>query len=491
MLCSKEENDDLTVLFAIYFDPYAALVSAAELHAILMEEIVSPIPRYFTNITVDSNSVEIREINAHRIDDLPGGTPSAPLGVIDVTTNEVHTPPSSPQYHCAPLRLPYCQSMGYNVTTYPNYLDHGTIEEVQSDVIAFRELVDAECFRQAFDFVCRLLQPPCIDRPPIDPVPQPICREYCQAFWQGCGDRVPLRFRKFLDCERFPESNGVQSCQHTPGCVSDLQGKALSSRLCDGFADCPDLTDEMTCNFCPPGSLYCGRGRHCIPKSARCDGKIDCPFDGSDEKDCLSITPMVSYLTNPDPLLPHRSKFFSEGFAIFTEKGSTGKLCAEGMEKGSFVRKTVAESLCKALGYERVAFSKITNDTENMNNYVRVLDPKAAEISFVRTPCHTKEALYVSCDKLECGIQTSSSGPNTLSKMAMPGDWPWHVALFKADTHVCDGTLVSPDWVLTTDACFQGQSKAIWMAVLGSVRLSSTSPWTQRRRIVSTKQPLV
>lgn len=166
------------------------------------------------------------------------------------------------------------------------------------------------------------------------------------------------------------------------------------------------------------------------------------PLDLSNVLFSVAITPMVSYLTNPEPILPHRSKYFSEGFAIFTEKGSTGKLCAEGMEKGTFVRKTVAESLCKALGYERVAFSRITNDTESMNNYVRVLDPKAAEISFVRTQCYSKEALYVSCDSLECGIQSASLGPNALSKMAMAGDWPWHVALFRAETHVCDGTLV-------------------------------------------------
>lgn len=157
---------------------------------------------------------------------------------------------------------------------------------------------------------------------------------------------------------------------------------------------------------------------------------------------------MVSYLTNPEPLLPHRSKFFSEGFAVFTEKGNTGKLCAEGMSKDTFIRKTIAESLCKALGYERVAFSRITNDTETMNNYVRVLDPKAAEISFVRTPCHSREALYVSCENLECGIQSAASNANSLSKMAMPGDWPWHVALFRAETHVCDGTLVRKDFDL-------------------------------------------
>lgn len=68
--------------------------------------------------------------------------------------------------------------------------------------------------------------------------------------------------------------------------------------------------------------------------------------------------------------------------------------------------------------------------------------------------------------------------------MASPGDWPWHVALFKSDTHVCDGTLISAEWVLTTESCFQGQQKATWQAVLGIVRLSSNPPWLQKRRIV-------
>lgn len=68
--------------------------------------------------------------------------------------------------------------------------------------------------------------------------------------------------------------------------------------------------------------------------------------------------------------------------------------------------------------------------------------------------------------------------------MAAPGDWPWHVALFRDDTHVCDGTLVSSSWVLTTESCFQGQPKATWIAVFGSIRLNAQAPWTQRRRII-------
>jgi Trypsin len=58
-------------------------------------------------------------------------------------------------------------------------------------------------------------------------------------------------------------------------------------------------------------------------------------------------------------------------------------------------------------------------------------------------------------------------------------------ATFRKDTHVCDGTLVSSHWVLTTASCFQGQAKATWTAVFGNVRIGVTTPWTQKRRIVS------
>lgn len=73
---------------------------------------------------------------------------------------------------------------------------------------------------------------------------------------------------------------------------------------------------------------------------------------------------------------------------------------------------------------------------------------------------------------------------DNLAKMSNYGDWPWHVALFKEEVHLCDGTLVSPDWVITTQSCFQGQPKAEWIARFGTVRLSSTSPWQQERRVI-------
>ncbi|KAG4075762.1 hypothetical protein HA402_003588 [Bradysia odoriphaga] len=482
-LDGSDGGHDLIVHFNLHFDPYRGLVSAGDLVAIFLDEFNSKNSKYFANITLDPASLQINEVSNQQ-GDVPV-TAAAPLGGDEVIHEIIEF--KAPLRRCEPLRLPYCKSIGYNVTTYPNMLGHNSVEEVVADVIAFRELVDGECFRQAFDFVCRLMQPPCMEQPPLEPEPGKICREYCQAFRQGCGNRLPEKFKKYFDCERFPESTGSQSCHHRPGCAAELQQNGVSGRLCDGIPDCPDLSDEATCSYCPPNALYCGRGRACVAKSARCDGVMDCP-DGADEKDCLSIAPMVSAITNPYPLTPHRPRFYSEGFAVFSEKGGTGKLCAEGLDsnKESTIRRTVAESLCKALGYENVLFSEVRNDSEPDTNYVRVLDPRAQEISFVRTACYKKQALFVSCDKLECGVQSvlSPKHLNSLPKMASPGDWPWHVALFRDETHVCDGTLVSNDWVLTTNSCFQGQPKATWIAVFGAVRLNSFAPWTQRRRIV-------
>lgn len=81
-----------------------------------------------------------------------------------------------------------------------------------------------------------------------------------------------------------------------------------------------------------------------------------------------------------------------------------------------------------------------------------------------------------------------TSSAISLPKLAATGDWPWFVTLYRDETHVCDGTLVSDTWVLTTESCFQGQPKATWIAALGNIRLNSDTPWMQRRRIVGAFQ---
>jgi Fz domain/Low-density lipoprotein receptor domain class A len=359
-------NKDLIVHFLLNFDAKSdeLFTGVEDLRTLFVAEFQSSSAtspngaKYFKNLKMDLNDFQLKEINFGRFEDIFATSSASHVdsygNLHDINLSEEVNifPPRT----CEPVKLKFCRSVGYNLTTYPNLLGHHSREEIEKDLIAFREVVDSECFLQSYDFLCHLLQPPCelsldMKHNEIRVKPRFLCRDYCQAFADGCLSRIPKRFKAYFDCERYPEQTSMQSCRHRPACVAELKSIGQGMRICDGIGDCPNLEDELSCSYCPSNSLFCGRGRSCVNREMRCDGKFDC-LDGSDEKDCLSISPLVSSLIFPKPLVPHRPQFFHEGFAVFSEKGQTGKLCAEGMESNEFVRSTVAESLCKALGYE-------------------------------------------------------------------------------------------------------------------------------------------
>lgn len=80
----------------------------------------------------------------------------------------------------------------------------------------YRELVDAECYRLAYDFVCQVLQPACVANQPEDLLQLP-CRSFCREFWNGCGSRLPDKIKRLLDCSNFPEYADQGGCRAKPG----------------------------------------------------------------------------------------------------------------------------------------------------------------------------------------------------------------------------------------------------------------------------------
>ena len=101
-----------------------------------------------------------------------------------------------------------------------------------------------------------------------------------------------------------------------------------------------------------------------------------------------------------------------------------------------------------------------------------------------------REVVHIKCNQLECGRRPAFVNRDSLARRldkpssALHGDWPWHVALYKNGQHVCDGTLIQDQWIMTTSACFQGQEKSKWIARFASIRLGSRAPWEQKQRIV-------
>ncbi|XP_050310358.1 atrial natriuretic peptide-converting enzyme-like [Anthonomus grandis grandis] len=475
------EDKDLIIHFDIRIDPNYVQTASEDLEAIIAKEITLEGSILFKNLTVDLGSLEVQPSDA-----LPQmmTTSTYPTTIFSdaVVTYPTYTPRS-----CAPLALKYCSSLGYNVTTYPNVFGHKSLKEVRDNVISFRELVDAECYRHAYEFVCQLLQPGCIRDNGEDRMVLP-CRSFCRDFMGGCGERLNDKVRSLIDCSKFPEFSSGERCYSKPGCVDDLKSKAHSPRICDGTIDCTDLSDEKSCTYCSPNQIHCGIGRTCIRKAQQCDGREDCP-DGSDERACLTLLPAQEETV--EQVSPHEVMYHPEGFVTFKEKGEGGKLCTENLNKTlsenktEDVLRTVAVSLCKSLTYQDMQSYQVIKDPHPNTSYVRIKDPFADDITFLKSKCPSKQVLKVSCDQLECGIQsTHSKTTRMLQKMASHGDWPWHVALFKNDVHLCDGILLSSHWLATSTSCFQGQPRAEWTARFGVVRLSSDSPWEQERRII-------
>ena len=173
-------------------------------------------------------------------------------------------------------------------------------------------------------------------------------------------------------------------------------------------------------------------------------------------------------------------QYYKSGYLVYQEGGAAGKVCADHMNKtvpktevGKVLNK-LGVSMCNMLEYRDLINIEIVVDEEGKNaevepdiRYVDMVGPMSDEKSFIDVPCASKEVVKIECESLECGrrpahVKTESlarkyiNDPYSRWTSALHGDWPWHVALYKNGQHVCDGSLMSERWIVTTASCFQG-----------------------------------
>ncbi|KAG6449549.1 hypothetical protein O3G_MSEX006112 [Manduca sexta] len=493
---AEEWKDGIRVHFEVSFEPIFTAVSTAEVIEVLAKDLTTP-SGSFNNYNVYPDTLHIEEnsdISSLELKEAET-TPAEPP-----TTELILTEVEEEIRECVPVSLSLCAHLPYNATSYPNLVGHTSKDALMRDLVAFRELLDAECSRLAQDFVCQMLQPRCHENRLIRP-----CRAYCRSFHAGCGARLPERLRPHFDCARFPDFFGRGSCATEPDCHAGLQRLALSRRACDGIPDCADAADERECAHCTAvgrDALRCALTAKCLPAHMRCDGSHDCP-DGSDEAGCLWISRSLASWRRENSETTLGAVRSRAGYAMWAERGKYGKICATPYEKDKRALLSVATSLCRALTFKSALIAEVIPDGEELDDmgyqnktekkqmpeYVEIVDPFAPEISFLKSECPERKVIRVICDQMDCGIASArgsraSNGVEGLPRSARPGDWPWHAALLRSNVHACDATLIHPSWLITTASCFQGQPKAEWTARFGSVRIQSTTPWQQERRIV-------
>ncbi|KAM4618113.1 ovochymase-2-like [Discoglossus pictus] len=93
-------------------------------------------------------------------------------------------------------------------------------------------------------------------------------------------------------------------------------------------------------------------------------------------------------------------------------------------------------------------------------------------------------------EKMEKTCGASPTPPRFISRSlaqeeeAIPYSWPWHVSLQFGSTHMCDGALISEDWVLTSASCMFDRSefRDLWLVVAGIHDLTG-SEYVQKRSV--------
>lgn len=114
--------------------------------------------------------------------------------------------PRDPNARCEEIKLSMCRGIGYNLTSFPNEMNHDTQEEAGLEANQFFPLVEMKCSADLKFFLCSLYMPICIED---YHKPLPVCRSVCERARSGCApimQQYSFQWPEKMSCERFPVS---------------------------------------------------------------------------------------------------------------------------------------------------------------------------------------------------------------------------------------------------------------------------------------------
>lgn len=154
--------------------------------------------------------------------DVGGGVGGSSLGVSPAPAVGLPAMPRDPGSRCEEITIPMCRGIGYNLTSFPNEMNHETQEEAGLEVHQFWPLVEIKCSPDLKFFLCSMYTPICLED---YHKPLPVCRSVCERARAGCApimQQYSFQWPERMACEHLPYHGKTDSlCMEQPSYTSD------------------------------------------------------------------------------------------------------------------------------------------------------------------------------------------------------------------------------------------------------------------------------
>ncbi|KAM5245997.1 transmembrane protease serine 4 [Ctenodactylus gundi] len=206
--------------------------------------------------------------------------------------------------------------------------------------------------------------------------------------------------------------------------------------------------------------FICGNSLRFIPRGQMCDGQRDCA-SGEDEEPCVKDfpeRPAVAVRLSKDRstlqvLDPATGKWASACFDNFTE--------------------ALAKTACEQMGYSsQPTFRPVKIGPNQVLDVIKVsVNKQVLQVLNSSGRCLTGSLVSLRC--LACGLSVKT--PRVVGgEEASVDSWPWQVSIQYNKQHVCGGSILDPQWILTAAHCFRKHLDVYnWKVRVGSDTLGN------------------
>nr|XP_043870323.1 uncharacterized protein si:dkey-32n7.7 isoform X2 [Solea senegalensis] len=259
-----------------------------------------------------------------------------------------------------------------------------------------------------------------------------------------------------------------------PESLQEVEVPVLGNRQCNCLNGVGTITDNMIC----AGVLVGGKDS--------CQVSC-CFFYLSLIAECVKdfVTSLV--VSSPRPQGDSGGPMVSKQGSVWVQSGivSFGFGCARPNLPGVYSRVSSYQpwinSLIRSDEPGFVQFSSSGGDTDGSYTCPGLPPPlttttaSGTSTNTAEPSATTTEPGSVASSAELCGI-TPLNNRIVGGEDAPPGSWPWQVSLQGSGGHVCGGSLINREWVMSAAHCFSSTSTSGWEVSLGRQNLQGTNP---------------